>query len=89
MVDDVLLVTEESIARAIGFLLDTHHLVVEGGGAVGVAALLDGRVAGAGRTAIVVSGGNISMAALLRVAGRGDEPAGPCRIDSPGEIDDV
>jgi len=81
MVDESLLVPEESIVRAMRFLLDVHHLVVEGGGAVGVAALLDGRLADAGCTAIVVSGGNVSMTTLLDIArGSGEEPgaqAGP------------
>jgi len=68
MVDDSVLVSEESIARAMRFLLDTHHIVVEGGGAVGVAALLDGKLPDAGRTAIVVSGGNVAMRTLLEIA---------------------
>jgi threonine dehydratase len=50
LVDDLVLVTEEEIARAMAFLLDRDHFVVEGGGAVGVAALLAGKV-GPGRLA--------------------------------------
>lgn len=68
VIDDSVLVSEESIARAMKFLLDTHHLVAEGGGAVGVAALLSGKISGAGRTVIVVSGGNVALRTLLDIA---------------------
>jgi threonine dehydratase len=40
LLDRMLLVTEAEIAGAMRYLLDEHHLVVEGSGAVGVAALL-------------------------------------------------
>jgi threonine dehydratase len=53
-------VTEEDIARAIAWLHREHHQVVEGAGAVGVAALLSGRLSGWGRkVGVVISGGNI------------------------------
>jgi threonine dehydratase len=46
---------------AVGFAYDEHRLVVEPGGAVGLAALLAGRVAAAGRVCVVVlSGGNVA-----------------------------
>jgi threonine dehydratase len=77
LVDDSLLVSEVSIARAMSFLLETHHLVVEGGGAVGVAALLEGQVADPGRTAIVVSGGNVSIETLLSVTRGSPGKPGP------------
>jgi threonine dehydratase len=45
--------------------------VVEGGGAVGIAALLAGKIAEPGeRIAVVVSGGNVGMDVLMRIAGR-------------------
>jgi threonine dehydratase len=89
MVDQSLLVPEASIARAMRYLLEVHHLVVEGGGAVGVAALLDGRVGGAGNTAIVVSGGNVSMTTLLNVARRSAEQPGAGRREDMMETDDA
>jgi threonine dehydratase len=53
-------VTEEEIARAIAWLHREHHQVVEGAGAVGVAALLSGRLSAWGRkVGVVISGGNI------------------------------
>ena len=67
-VDDVVLVSEEAIAKAMTFALEKHHLVVEGGGAVGIAALLHQRASGLGRNAVViVSGGNVSIPLLLKV----------------------
>jgi threonine dehydratase len=69
-VDDHVLVSEAEIAAAMLFLLGTHRLVTEGGGAVGVAAALAARLpvpaAGLdGPLAIVVSGGNADPAAIL------------------------
>lgn len=70
LVDDVALVSERQIAAAMRYMIETQGWVVEGGGAVGVAALLhdvlprDGRV-----TAIVVSGGNVDGDVLRRVLG--------------------
>ena len=51
-----------------------HHQVVEGAGSVGVAAVLAGKVDIAGRkTGIIISGGNIGDATLLKaVAEAGD-----------------
>lgn len=67
-VDDVVLVTEEEIAAAMVFGLREHHLVLEGAGAVGIAALLHGKVADVGRnTAVVLSGGNVDMATFMEV----------------------
>ena len=68
-VDDTVLVSEKEIASAMAFALERHHLVVEGGGAVGIAALLSGKVAHLGQhTAVVVSGGNVDIPLLLKVA---------------------
>ena len=68
LVDDVVLVTEEEIASGILFALEQHHLGVEGGGAVGIAALLCGRARGLGNSlAVLVSGGNIGLSRLRRL----------------------
>ena len=73
LVDDVVLVSEEEIIRAIFFLLEREKLVVEGAGAVGVAAILAGKVRlGPGDTAVcVLSGGNIDMNMVSRIIDRG------------------
>jgi threonine dehydratase len=57
--DQLVLVTEEEIGRAILWLLDNENVRAEGAAAVGVAALLFGRLKTVGKTVIVVSGGNI------------------------------
>ena len=66
-VDDIELVSEEEIAAAMSYMLAAGW-VVEGGGAVGVAALLAGVLPqGDGPTAVVVSGGNVDLAVLRRL----------------------
>jgi len=60
VLDEMLTVTEDEIAGAIAWLWREEGLVVEGAGAVGVAALLSGsRPPVDGDTAVVLSGGNI------------------------------
>jgi threonine dehydratase len=77
-VDDVTVVSEDEVAEAMVFLLERAKLVVEGAGAVGVAALLGGRVSGAatGTTAVVLSGGNVDAGLLAQVARRHETQAG-------------
>jgi threonine dehydratase len=68
-VDDFILVSDEEIAEAMLFALEKHHLVVEGSGAVGIAALLHGKVKEPGsRIAVVISGGNVDTPLLLKIA---------------------
>jgi threonine dehydratase len=68
-VDDFVLVSEAEIAEAMVFALERHHLVVEGGAAVGIAALLAGRLEGAGENiAVVLTGSNVDVSALLQLA---------------------
>jgi len=68
-VDDTILVSEEEIAEAMAFALEKHHLVVEGAGAVGIAALLHRKVREVGRNvAVVVSGSNVEIPLLLKIA---------------------
>jgi threo-3-hydroxy-L-aspartate ammonia-lyase len=66
--DDVVTVTEEAIVRAMRFCFSRLKVVVEPSGAVALAALLSGVAGAQGRTAVVLSGGNITpedFAALL------------------------
>lgn len=74
VVSGVAEVSEREIARAIAFLHSRHHQVVEGAGSVGVAAVLAGKIHLAGKkTGIIISGGNIGDATLLKaVAEAGD-----------------
>src|SRR5207247_10859728 len=61
-VDDVVTVGEDDVAEAMVMLLEKAKLVVEGAGAVGVAALLAGKTGAApvGATASVLAGGHVA-----------------------------
>jgi len=62
LLDDVVLLTEDEIAEGIRHAFAQEGEIVEGAGAVGIAALLAGKVTPSGPTAIVVSGRNIDEA---------------------------
>jgi len=67
-VDDVVLVSEEEIRAAIRLFLEKHGLVVEGAGAVGLAALLRYKERFKDRkTAVIVSGRNIDTGLLREI----------------------
>ena len=70
-VDDFILVQEESIVKAIATLLALQHQIVEGAGAVGVAALMENpeRFRGS-KTGVVISGANIDEELLRQVCHR-------------------
>jgi threonine dehydratase len=71
LVDEIVTVSEDEIARAIVALADAEHLVVEGAGAVGVAALMAGRISRARRrVAILVTGSNIDLPKFAALLGR-------------------
>ena len=63
-VDDMITVSEEEIKEAVCFLFFRMKLVVEPSGALGVAALLAGKIEPKGRTGIIISGGNIDGSTL-------------------------
>jgi threonine dehydratase len=77
-VDNVVVVAEDDIAEAMVMLMEKAKLVVEGAGAVGVAALLAGVTAPApsGSTVVVLSGGNVDAGLLATVARRHETLAG-------------
>ena len=69
VIDASVLVTESEIAGGMVYALDEHHLVLEGAGAVGLAALLYGKVTGLGKNVMVVlSGGNVEVEILASIA---------------------
>ena len=73
-VDETITVSEEEIAEGVRFLAEQEHQVVEGSGAVGVSALLAGKLQNPGRhTAVVISGGNINPLVLRRILNKGVE----------------
>jgi threonine dehydratase len=94
LVDDVCVVDEDDVAEAMVLLMERSKLVVEGAGAVGVAALLAGMVRPAPRgvTALVLSGGNVDPGLLAGVVRRHETGAGRrlallTRLpDRPGEL---
>lgn len=61
LVDELVLVSEVEIAEAIRHAYWHESQIVEGSGAVGIAALLAGRVRPDGPVAVLLSGGNIDM----------------------------
>jgi threonine dehydratase len=70
--DDIVLVDEEEIAQAVLLLLEREKTVVEGAGAVGLAAALGGSLPIQGqRVAVVLSGGNIDVNLMSRIIERG------------------
>jgi threonine dehydratase len=92
LVDEVVTVTDDDIARALLMLLERAKQVVEPAGAVGVAAILAGKVTGTGPTVSVLSGGNIDPLLLQRVVSHGLAASGrymTLRIplpDRPGQL---
>ena len=97
-VDGLVVVSEDEVAEAMVFLLERAKLVVEGAGAVGVAALLAGRTgaedtgADAGTTAVILSGGNVDPGLLAQIARRHESQAGRRYVllarlpDRPGSL---
>jgi threonine dehydratase len=93
-VDEMVAVDEDEVAEAMVFLLERAKLVVEGAGAVGVAALLSGRAAaaGVGTTVALLSGGNVDAGLLGEVARRHESQAGRRLVllaslpDRPGSL---
>ena len=68
LVDDLLLVDEPAIARAMRLFAADERLIVEGAGTVGLAAILAGKIDVSGRrVGIVVSGGNVAFETLRSV----------------------
>jgi len=92
LLDDLVAVGDEEISEAIVLLLERAKLVVEGAGAVGVAALLAGRAGGTGPAIPVLSGGNIDPTMLISVMRHGLTVAGRYVVvrtqlaDRPGEL---
>jgi threonine dehydratase len=92
--DDVVVVGEDDIGEAMVFLLERTKLVVEGAGAVGVAALLGGRLdlPTEGTTAVILSGGNVDAGLLAQIMRRHESQAGRRLVvlarvpDRPGSL---
>jgi len=92
VLDELVDVDDEAISEAMVLLLERAKLVVEGAGAVGVAALISGKIGGSGPVAVVLSGGNIDPTLLISVMRRGLTLGGRYLVirtriaDRPGEL---
>jgi threonine dehydratase len=92
VLDDMVHVSDEEISQALVLLLERTKLLVEGAGAVGLAALLNDRVGGEGPVAIVLSGGNIDPTLLISIMRHGLTAGGRYLVirtrvpDRPGEL---
>ena len=69
LVDEVVLVSEEQMLRAIEILLIEEHVLAEPAGAASTAALLNGGSDFGDNVVLVVSGANISREVLRRAIG--------------------
>jgi threonine dehydratase len=93
-VDDVVTVSDDQVAEAMVLLLERSKLVVEGAGAVAVAALMHGRVdvGDAGVVCAVLSGGNVDASLLYECIRLGETARGRRMVlstvvpDRPGAL---
>ena len=91
-VDEMVTVEEEEIARAVLLLLERVKAVVEPAGAVGLAAILSGKVAGDGPAVAVLSGGNVDPLLMIKMVDHGLSAAGRYLVfravldDRPGAL---
>jgi threonine dehydratase len=92
--DGVVTVSDDEVAQAMVLLLDRSKLVVEGAGAVGVAALMTGKVEPdrEGENCVVLSGGNVDASRLAECIRLGETAAGRRMVlwtvvpDRPGAL---
>ncbi len=95
-VDGIVSVTDDEISAAILALIEQHKLVTEGAGAVGVAAVMFGKLPVAGqKVGCLLTGGTIAVNILSRVIERGipisgrSAPITLALLDKPGQLRDV
>ena len=74
--DDIVVVDDEAIASTILMLLERAKMMVEGAGAVSLAALLNHLLPVSGKVVSVISGGNIDVNFISRIIERGLVKAG-------------
>lgn len=94
-VDEMITVSEDAISRALFFAIQYKHLIAEGAGVVGLAALLEGKITSQGPTVVVISGGNIDVKLLDSIINKGMLEKGRFLIfrtlieDTPGSLKKV
>jgi len=70
VVDEIVVVEEDEVRRALAGVVAHEHLLIEGAAATGPAALLAGKIRADGDIAIILSGANIDADRLVDVLGR-------------------
>jgi threonine dehydratase len=94
-VDNVVIVTEEEISRAMIVLLERAKVVVEPGAATTLAAVMAGEVPGEGSVCAVLSGGNVDPVLLAKIIGHGLTSSGRFVVvrvvtpDHPGQLAEI
>jgi threonine dehydratase len=95
--DDIVTVNDDEAAEAMVLLLERSKLVVEGAGAVGVAALMHDKVEPAeeGDSCVILSGGNVDASLLAECIRMGETAAGRRLVlvtvipDRPGALENL
>ena len=88
LVDDIVLVSELQIAEAVRHAYWEERQIVEGSGAVGIAAMMRDKIAPQGPIVVVVTGGNIDMALHHRIISGENVDVVDERKAADGAIDD-
>lgn len=70
-VDDIVVVKDDDIAATILLLMERAKMIAEGAGAISLAGILHGSLPNVGKTAAVISGGNIDVNMISRVIENG------------------
>ncbi|MPN28587.1 hypothetical protein SDC9_176029 [bioreactor metagenome] len=67
-VDETIQVSEEEIAKGIAYVMENHHMIVEGASATGIAlAMREGYIKPGSNVAIIVTGCGIPMSHVKRI----------------------
>lgn len=91
-VDDIVVIDDEAIASTILMLLERAKLMVEGAGAISLAAVLHDKIPAKGKIVSVISGGNVDVNFISRIIERGLVKAGrrvrlqTVVVDRPGSL---
>ncbi len=67
VVDEIVLIDEPLLRRALAGVVTNEHVLIEGAAAVGVAAILGGKVQPRGEVAVILTGANIDLDRLISV----------------------
>jgi threonine dehydratase len=77
LLDDIVLVTEQEIAEGIRHAYAEEREILEGAGAIGIAAILAGKVELSGPAAVLLSGRNIDMVSHRHIINGGEPEDAP------------